>query len=60
MNASQAVNMNNCYGIPSGYATMQHELVIMDLKIGVKEKQHPKAANKIIKSWELKELQTME
>ena len=39
---------------------MQHELVVMDLKIGVKEKQHPKAANKIIKWWELKELQTME
>ena len=54
MAAKQAGNIINCKVIPSEYAATQHKLVVMDLRMGIKEKSNPKVAIRKIKWWKLK------
>ena len=53
--AKQAGNIIHCKVIPSEYAATQHKLVVMDLRMGIKEKSHPKVAIHKIKWWKLQE-----
>ena len=53
--AKQAGNIIKCKVIPSEYTATQHKLVVMDLRLGIKEKSHPKVAIPKTKWWKFKE-----